>query len=118
LRSFVAKKKKGARVAVIFIIFRIFYFDPGLPGTDVMIFFNSQKNWRKKLALLTHTKGNFAEKVIITLVFEKNAIFFAENCPKSYKIVIIASVSQVLLGTTYQNGESVSNDHRINQMAI
>jgi hypothetical protein len=29
--------------------------------------------------------------VIITLVFEKNANFFAENCRKSQKIVIITS---------------------------
>jgi hypothetical protein len=42
----------------------------------------------KKSAFLTQTKGNFAEKVIITLVFEKNAIGkigrklakIAENC--------------------------------------
>jgi hypothetical protein len=46
----------------------------------------SQKNWRK-IAFLTQIKGNFAEKVIISLVFEKNANFFrrkleknAENC--------------------------------------
>jgi hypothetical protein len=30
--------------------------------------------------------------MIITLVFEKNANFFAENCRKSQKIVIITSV--------------------------
>jgi hypothetical protein len=29
--------------------------------------------------------------LIITLVFEKNANFFAENCRKSQKIVIITS---------------------------
>jgi hypothetical protein len=29
--------------------------------------------------------------LIITLVFEKNAYFFAENCRKSQKIVIITS---------------------------
>jgi hypothetical protein len=47
----------------------------------------SHKNLAKKSAFLTQTKGNFAEKVIITLVFEKNANFFrrklakiAENC--------------------------------------
>jgi hypothetical protein len=41
----------------------------------------------KKSAFLTQIKGNFAEKVIITLVLEKNANFFrrklakiAENC--------------------------------------
>jgi hypothetical protein len=39
----------------------------------------STKNLAKKSAFFTQTKGNFAEKVIITLVFEKNANFFAEN---------------------------------------
>jgi hypothetical protein len=29
--------------------------------------------------------------LIITLVFEKNANFFAENCQKSQKIVVITS---------------------------
>jgi hypothetical protein len=33
----------------------------------------------------------FAKIVIITLVFEKNAIFFAEKWQKSQKIVIITS---------------------------
>jgi hypothetical protein len=33
----------------------------------------------------------FAKIVIITLVFEKNDIFFAENWQKSQKIVIITS---------------------------
>jgi hypothetical protein len=32
----------------------------------------------KKSAFLTQTKGNFAEKVIITLFFEKNADFLLE----------------------------------------
>jgi hypothetical protein len=34
-------------------------------------------------AFLTQIKGNFAEKVIKTLVFEKNAKFYAENCDHS-----------------------------------
>jgi hypothetical protein len=33
---------------------------------------------------------------IITLVFEKNANFFAENCLKSQKIVIITSTPGIL----------------------
>jgi hypothetical protein len=47
-------------------------------GTDVLIFeiFSPKK---------------LAKFVIITLVFEKNANFFAENCQKSQKIVIITS---------------------------
>jgi hypothetical protein len=48
-----------------------------------------RKIFRKKLAFLTRMKGYFAEKVIITLVFEKNANFFAENRQKSQKTVII-----------------------------
>jgi hypothetical protein len=47
------------------------------------------------LALLTQTKGNFAEKVIKTLFFAKNANFFAENWQKLQEIVIITSVHEV-----------------------
>jgi hypothetical protein len=45
----------------------------------------------KKLAFLTRNKANLYKMVIITSVFEKNAIFSAENCQKSQKIVIITS---------------------------
>jgi hypothetical protein len=47
---------------------------------------NLAKYWRlPKLLLL------FVKKLIITLVFEKSAVFFAENMQKSQKIVIITS---------------------------
>jgi hypothetical protein len=42
------------------------------------------------LTFLTQNKAKFGKILIITLVFEKNA-FFAENCRKSQKIVIITS---------------------------
>jgi Ni,Fe-hydrogenase III small subunit len=62
------------------------------PGTDVMIFkVFSPKNSAKKLAILTQNKAKLCKILIITLVFEKNANFFAENCRKSKKIVIITS---------------------------
>jgi hypothetical protein len=47
------------------------------------------KSWRFLLKLLLV----FAKIVIITLVFEKNANFFAENWQKSQKIVIITSTA-------------------------
>jgi hypothetical protein len=49
------------------------------------------KNSVKKLAFLTQNKGKLCEVLIISLVFEKNAIFFSENWRKSQKIVIITS---------------------------
>jgi hypothetical protein len=49
------------------------------------------KKSAKKLASLTQNKAKLCENLIITLVFEKNANFFAENCQKSQKIVIITS---------------------------
>jgi hypothetical protein len=56
----------------------------GHPGTDVMILkIFSPKNSAKKLAFLTQIKGKLCKILIITLVFEKNAIFFAENWQKS-----------------------------------
>jgi hypothetical protein len=59
------------------------------PGIDVMIF---AEKYSKKLAFLTQNKATLCKKSIITLVFEKNANFFAENFQKSPKIVIITSV--------------------------
>jgi hypothetical protein len=49
------------------------------------------KNSAKKLAFLTQNKGKLCKILIIKLIFEKNANFFAENCRKSQKIVIITS---------------------------
>jgi hypothetical protein len=43
------------------------------------------------MAFLTQNKAKLRKILIITLVFEKNANFFAENCRKSQKIVIITS---------------------------
>jgi hypothetical protein len=40
---------------------------------------------------LTQNKANFFKKLIITLVFKKNANFFAENWENAQKIVIITS---------------------------
>jgi hypothetical protein len=45
------------------------------------------------MAFLTQNKGELCKILIITLVFEKNAIFFTENWQKSQKIVIITSTS-------------------------
>jgi hypothetical protein len=61
------------------------------PGTDVTIFKKIRQKFGKKLAFLTQNKAKICKILIITLVFEKNAIFFAENCRKSQKIMIITS---------------------------
>jgi hypothetical protein len=49
----------------------------------------SPKNSAKKLAFLTQNKAKLCKYNIG--FFEKNANFFAENCQKSQKIVIITS---------------------------
>jgi hypothetical protein len=46
-----------------------------------------------KNCVLTQNKAKLCNNLITTLVFEKNAIFFAENSRKSQKIVIITSTS-------------------------
>jgi hypothetical protein len=43
----------------------------------------------KKLAFLTQNKANLCKILIITLVFEKNANFFAKKWQKFQKFVII-----------------------------
>jgi hypothetical protein len=50
----------------------------------------------KKMAFLTQNKAKLGKIMIITLVFEKNAIFFAENCQKSQKNVIITSTPEII----------------------
>jgi hypothetical protein len=58
------------------------------PGADVKIFKDIfAEKFIKKLAFLTRNKGKLCKILIITLVFEKNANFFAENWRKSQKIV-------------------------------
>jgi hypothetical protein len=65
---------------------------PLSPGTDVIILkIFSQKHLAKKLGVLTQNKAKLCKNVIKTLVFEKNANIYAENCRKSQKIVIITS---------------------------
>jgi hypothetical protein len=51
----------------------------------------SPKNSAKKVAFLTQNKAKIGKILIMTLVFEKNANFFAENWRKSQKIEIITS---------------------------
>jgi hypothetical protein len=43
------------------------------------------------MAFFVQTTASFCKNLIITLGFEKNANFFAENWQKSQKIVIITS---------------------------
>jgi hypothetical protein len=45
----------------------------------------------EKFGVFTQNKAKVCKILIITLVFEKNANFFAENCRKSPKILIITS---------------------------
>jgi hypothetical protein len=48
------------------------------------------------MAFLTHNKAKLCKNLIITLVFEKNAKYFAENWQKSPKIVIITSTPDLV----------------------
>jgi hypothetical protein len=51
----------------------------------------SPKNLAKILAFLAQTAVSFCKNLIVTLVFDENANFFAENLQKLEKIVIITS---------------------------
>jgi hypothetical protein len=46
----------------------------------------------EKLAFLAQNKALLLKNLIITLFLRKTPIFFAKNCQKSQKIVIITSV--------------------------
>jgi phosphoserine phosphatase len=63
----------------------------------------SPKNLAKILAFLTQIKAKLCKKLIITLVFEKNANFFVENGRKSQKIVIITSTPDEFVKKIAQN---------------
>jgi hypothetical protein len=80
----------------------------------------SPKHLAKILAFLTQNKAKLCKNLIMTLVFEKNAKFFAENRQKSQKIVIITSVPDwarifdhwdcLLLGSFIENYRSSPNN--------
>jgi hypothetical protein len=56
---------------------------------DFLNFF--AEKFSKKMPFLNQNKAKLGKLLIITLVFEKTPIFFAENCRKTQKIVIITS---------------------------
>jgi hypothetical protein len=60
-----------------------------------MLCFFEKKNSAKKLVFLTQNKAKLFKILIITLVFEKNANFFAKNEQKMQKLVIITSTPGV-----------------------
>jgi hypothetical protein len=61
--------------------------DAAQPGTDVMIFkIFSPKNLAKILAFLAQTTASFCKNLIVTLVFEKNSNYFAENWQNRRKL--------------------------------
>jgi hypothetical protein len=64
-----------------------------------------RKNWRFWPA----TKLNYTEKMIITLVFEKNANFFAENRRKSPKIAENCRKSQKIVENRRKLSKIVEN---------
>jgi hypothetical protein len=57
----------------------------------VVVVVRHNEKFGEKMAFLTQNKGKLSKNLIITLVFEENVNFFAENCQKSKKIVIITS---------------------------
>jgi hypothetical protein len=56
-----------------------------------MIFLIFSTKISAKIDFLTQNKAKLCKNLNITLVFEKNANFFAKNCRKSQKIVIITA---------------------------
>jgi hypothetical protein len=51
----------------------------------------STKKFSENIGVFVQTAASFCKNVIVTLVFEINANFFAENWRKLQKIVIITS---------------------------
>jgi hypothetical protein len=61
------------------------------------------QNLAKILAFFAQTTASFCKNVIITLVFEKTANFFAENWQKSLKIATITSTPGIGYSHTKSN---------------
>jgi hypothetical protein len=61
------------------------------------------------LAFFAQTTASFFKNMIITLVYDKNADFFAENWQKSQKIVIVTL-------TPATNGDAVMREGSITCM--
>jgi hypothetical protein len=59
--------------------------------TDIVIFLKNFRQKKQRLWLKTKTKE--CKNLIITLFFEKSAIFSAKNCQKPHKIMIIPPTS-------------------------
>jgi hypothetical protein len=59
-------------------------------GPMLWFFKNIFENMAKN-GVLTRNKATLCKHLIVSLVFEKNANCFAENCRKSQKILIITS---------------------------
>jgi phosphoribosylformylglycinamidine (FGAM) synthase-like amidotransferase family enzyme len=78
------------------------------------------------MAVLTQNKAKLFKNLITALVYEKNANFFAENCRKSQKIVIITSTpgkmlkadSTVQSKTSYSSGRVVVGYMGVNEFAL
>jgi hypothetical protein len=62
----------------------------------------SPKNSANKLAFLTQNNSKLCKILIVTLVFVKNANFFAKNCRKSQKILIITSTPESVLENSFR----------------
>jgi hypothetical protein len=66
-------------------------YDQGDQGPTLLFFKYFRRKILRKMAFFAQNKAKLCKNLIITLVYEKNAIFFAEKWQKSQKIVIITS---------------------------
>jgi hypothetical protein len=57
--------------------------NPSFQGPMLRFFKYFRRKIQQKMTLLTQNKAEICKILIITLVFEKTANFFAENCKKN-----------------------------------
>jgi hypothetical protein len=70
------------------------------------------KNLANIMAFFAQTTASICKNLIITLVFEKNANFFAENWQKSQKTVIITSTRSCLARKPNELNANNAREHR------
>jgi hypothetical protein len=70
------------------------------------------------MAFLAQNKAKLYKNLIITLVFENNAKYFAENWQKSQKIVIITSTPGQSQSEIWKNRTHFRTHFRVNDLEL
>jgi hypothetical protein len=103
-----ARKKWNSAGKDVVVLHKVNFRFPclGPPRTDVMVF----KIFSKKNRRLDSKQSLIMQKFYPNIVFLRRTPFFAENCRKSQKIVIISSTPSVIVSAFRSNTKVVRSN--------